>query len=76
MEKKSEIDWAIEVLAERQQPVYWLDLVEEIADRMGKKKEPEVLTSMYTRLNMDNRLVYQGEGYWYFDTNRPIKSSS
>jgi len=21
-------------------------------------------------LNMDNRLVYQGEGYWYYDASR------
>ncbi len=76
MEKKSEIDWAIEILAERQQPVYCLELVEEIADRMDKKKDPENLTSMYTRLNLDNRLIYQGEGYWYYDTNRPLKSKA
>lgn len=74
MERKSEIDWAIEILADRGQPMFWLELVEEIANRLGKKKDPESLTSMYTRLNLDNRLVYQGEGYWFYDTNRPVKA--
>lgn len=37
---------------------------------MNRKKDNTALTSMYTRLNLDNRLVYQGEGYWFFDLNR------
>lgn len=71
--RKSEIDWAVDILVAKQQPIYYLELLEEIADRMGKRKDPETLTSMYTRLNLDNRLIYQSEGYWYYDTNRPIK---
>lgn len=71
--KKSEIDWAVEILVDKQQPIYYLDLIQEICDRMGRKKDPATLASMYTRLNLDNRLVYQGDGYWYYDTNRPIK---
>ncbi|HWP98389.1 MAG TPA: DNA-directed RNA polymerase subunit delta [Syntrophomonadaceae bacterium] len=71
--KKSEIDWAVEILVERQQAMHYLELIEEISDRMGRKKDPVTLSSMYTRLNLDNRLVYQGDGYWYYDTNRPLK---
>lgn len=71
--RKSEIDWAVDILVEKQEPMYYMDLVREVAARMGKRDNPENLTSMYTRLNLDNRLVYQGDGYWYYDTNRPLK---
>jgi DNA-directed RNA polymerase subunit delta len=68
--KKSEADWAVEILAEKQEAIYYHDLIETIARQMGKKTDPTSLTSIYTRLNMDNRLVYQGEGYWYYDPSR------
>ncbi len=68
--KKSEADWAVEILAEKQEAIYYYDLIETIARQMGKKNDPTSLTSIYTRLNMDNRLVYQGEGYWYYDASR------
>lgn len=68
--KKSEADWAVEILAEKQEPVYYSDLIKTIAKQMGKKTDPASLTSIYTRLNMDNRLVYQGDGYWYYDASR------
>ncbi|MDD3271750.1 MAG: DNA-directed RNA polymerase subunit delta [Syntrophomonadaceae bacterium] len=68
--KKSEADWAVEILAEKQEAIYYFDLIETIAKQMGKKNDPPSLTSIYTRLNMDNRLVYQGDGYWYYDASR------
>jgi len=68
--KKSEADWAVEILAEKQEAIYYGDLIETIAQQMGKKTDPASLTSIYTRLNMDNRLVYQGDGYWYYDASR------
>jgi DNA-directed RNA polymerase delta subunit len=68
--KKSEADWAVEILAKKQEAMYYLELIETIASQMGKKTDRNTLTSIYTRLNMDNRLVYQGEGYWYYDASR------
>ncbi|NLB52683.1 MAG: DNA-directed RNA polymerase subunit delta [Syntrophomonadaceae bacterium] len=68
--KKSEADWAVEILKEKQEAVFYLDLISAIADKMGKKKNSLVFSSINTRLNMDNRLVYQGEGYWFYDRNR------
>lgn len=68
--KKSEADWAVEILAEKQEAIYYLELIKNIAQQMGKKTDPTSLTSIYTRLNMDNRLVYQGDGYWYYDASR------
>jgi DNA-directed RNA polymerase delta subunit len=68
--KKSEADWAVAILSERQEPMFYKALVEEIAEKMNKSKDVGTLTSIYTRLNLDNRLVYQGDGYWYFDLNR------
>lgn len=68
--KKSEADWAVAILSEKQEPMFYSQLVEQIADKMNKSKDTANLTSIYTRLNLDNRLVYQGDGYWYFDLNR------
>lgn len=68
--KKSEADWAVEILAEKQEAVYYYDLIKTVVQKMGKKDDPNTLTSTYTRLNMDNRLVYQGEGYWFYDASR------
>ena len=68
--KKSEADWAIEILQEKQEAVFYLDLISTIAEKMGKKKNSQIFSSINTRLNMDNRLIYQGEGYWFFDRNR------
>ena len=68
--KRSEADWAVEVLLEKQEPVYYLELIKAISKRMGRSQDDHTLTSIYTRLNLDNRLVYQGDGYWFYDTNR------
>lgn len=68
--KRSEADWAVEVLLEKQEPVYYLELIKEISKRMGRSQDDHTLTSIYTRLNLDNRLVCQGDGYWFYDTNR------
>lgn len=68
--KKSETDLAVDILLERMEPMYYADLLREIVNRMGRNADPETMTSIYSRLNLDHRLVYQGEGYWYVDTNR------
>lgn len=68
--KKSEADWAMEILSQRQEPVFYDELTREIAKRMGKQIDTSTLTSIYTRINLDNRLIYQGDGYWYFDASK------
>lgn len=68
--KKSEADWAVDILSKKQEAMFYADLIKEVAKMMGKKDDPASLTSIYTRINLDNRLVYQGQGLWYFDTNR------
>ena len=60
--KKSEADWAVEILTANGEPMHYMQLVTEIAEKMGRKTDMGTLTSIYTRLNLDNRLVYQGEG--------------
>ena len=37
---------------------------------MGRSQDDQALTSVYTRINLDNRLVYEGDGFWFYDTNR------
>ncbi|MGI6452801.1 MAG: DNA-directed RNA polymerase subunit delta [Syntrophomonadaceae bacterium] len=68
--KKSEVDLAVEVLMARQQPVYFLDLIKQVAQMMGKDDSPSTIASILTRINLDNRLVYQKDGYWYYDSNK------
>ncbi|WP_054693503.1 DNA-directed RNA polymerase subunit delta [Syntrophomonas palmitatica] len=68
--KRSEADWAVKILSEKKEAMYYRDLLDAIMEQMGKKKETAAYTSVYTRLNLDNRLIYQGEGYWYYDINR------
>ncbi|MDI9479784.1 MAG: DNA-directed RNA polymerase subunit delta [Syntrophomonadaceae bacterium] len=68
--KRSEADWAVEILLEKKEPIYYLELIKEISTRMGRSQDEQALTSIYTRLNLDNRLVYQGDGFWFYDTNR------
>lgn len=70
IKKKSETDWAVALLAERKEAIYYRDLVMQIAEKMGRSQDETNLSMIYTRLNLDNRLIYQGDGYWYFDTNR------
>ncbi len=69
-QKKSEADWAVEIMSRKQEAMFYSDLINEIAEMMGRKKDAATLTSIYTRINLDNRLVYQGEGYWFYDTSR------
>ena len=68
--KKSEADWAVEIMSQQAEPLYYNDLLKEIASKMKKQADPETLNSIYTRINLDNRLVYQGDGFWYYDTSR------
>jgi DNA-directed RNA polymerase subunit delta len=68
--KKSEADWAVEILTQQAEPMYYHDLLKKIASKMKKKDDPDALNSIYTRINLDNRLVYQSDGFWYYDTSR------
>jgi len=68
--KKSEADWAVDILSEQAEPMYYLDLLKKIAVKMKKKEDTDTLNSIYTRINLDNRLVYQGDGFWFYDTSR------
>lgn len=68
--KKTEADLAVEILLEGQEPMYYEALLKEIAARMGRDDQIPTLVTIFSRLNMDHRLVYQGDGFWYFDTKR------
>lgn len=69
MEKKSEADWAYTIIEEKDGPVYYRDLIEEIVNRMNKERNPKTMASIYTRINIDNRLQHIGEGYWVLRNN-------
>lgn len=71
--KKSEADWAVEILAERKEAMNYHELLAAIVERMGRNDDAATLTSIYTRLNLDNRLIYQGDGFWFYDVNRVVR---
>ncbi|MGE5405725.1 MAG: DNA-directed RNA polymerase subunit delta [Candidatus Saccharibacteria bacterium] len=65
MEKKSEADWAYQIIEEKEGPVFYQELIQEIMRRMNKTTDDaKTMASIYTRINIDNRLVHIGEGYW------------
>lgn len=68
--KKSEADWAIEIMKEKGEPVFYDELVKAIAARMKKEATVPVMTSIYTRINLDSRLAYQGDGFWFYDVTK------
>ncbi len=68
--KKTEVDLAVEILMEKMEPMFFKELIHEIAERMGRQQDIPTLTSIYSRLNVDNRMVYEGDGYWYYDMDR------
>lgn len=68
--KKSEADWALDILLENQEPMFYLDLVNEIGKRLKKELSEKQIVSIYTRLNLDNRLTYEGDGLWFYDNNK------
>ena len=37
--KRSEADWAVEILLEKKEPVYYLELIKEISKRMGRSQD-------------------------------------
>jgi DNA-directed RNA polymerase delta subunit len=70
--KKNEMDWACEILEKKQEPMLYLDLIQAIAKKIKIKAplETEGINTVYTAMNMDNRLEYQGDGYWFLADNR------
>lgn len=68
--KKTEADLAVEILLENQEPMYYETLLKEIALRMGRDQQISTLVPIFSRLNLDHRLQYQGDGFWYLDPKR------
>jgi DNA-directed RNA polymerase delta subunit len=71
---KSETDLACEVLTKNKEPMQYLDLIQAIGKKLKKKNyDNETINSIYTALNMDNRLEYQGDGYWFLTGSQIVK---
>ncbi len=62
--KKSEAEWAYEVLAKREGPMYYRDLVEAVLRMMNREITPRNMAAVYTQINLDNRFTCTGDGYW------------
>ncbi|NLU49051.1 MAG: DNA-directed RNA polymerase subunit delta [Syntrophomonadaceae bacterium] len=62
--KKSEADWAFQILQEKQGPVSARELVEDVLRRMNREVNSTNMASVYTQINLDNRLTHVGDGYW------------
>ena len=73
--KTSEADAAVEILMECKEPLFYSDLIEKVSKNLGIEYTEQDMIEVYTRLNMDNRLEYKGNGMWYFVSNRTYRSS-
>ncbi|MGI6649430.1 MAG: DNA-directed RNA polymerase subunit delta [Bacillota bacterium] len=64
--KMSEVDLAYHILKQRGQPVYFRELIEEILriKSVGPDNWSKAAAAIYTRLNLDTRFSYQGQGKW------------
>lgn len=76
MRRKSEADIAVEILMERKEPLFYQELIREVSKRLGVEYTEQEMVEVYTRLNMDNRLEYKGEGMWYFVSNRTYRDTT
>ena len=76
MRRKSEADIAVEILMERKEPLFYQELIREVSKRLGIVYTEQEMVEVYTRLNMDNRLEYKGEGMWYFVSNRTYRDTT
>ena len=73
--KRSEADIAVEILMERQEPMFYQELIREIGKTLQMEYTDQEMVEVYTHLNMDNRLEYKGDGMWYFVSNRTYRSN-
>ncbi len=68
--KMTEADLAVEILMENKEPMYYEPLLKQIAARMGRDEQISTLVPIFSRLNLDHRLEYQGDGFWFLDPKR------
>jgi DNA-directed RNA polymerase subunit delta len=66
----TEADLAVEILMENKEPMYYEPLLKQIAARMGRDEQISTLVPIFSRLNLDHRLEYQGDGFWFLDPKR------
>lgn len=68
------IELAFELLVEKNEPLYFNDLVDEIAALKGSSKEEVAakIAQFYTDLNIDGRFTSLGENRWGLKTWYPV----
>jgi DNA-directed RNA polymerase delta subunit len=69
---KSELDWACEILEKNREPMFYLELIRAVGKKTKTAYGHEAVNSLYTAMNMDNRLEYEGEGYWFLTNGRGV----
>ena len=64
--KRSETDVAYAILSEKNEAIYYKDLVLEVIDKKRKPVQSlsHAISEVYTLINMDSRFHYEGEGKW------------
>ena len=64
--KRSETDVAHDILSEKNEAMYYKDLVMEVIDKKRKPVQSlsHAISEVYTLINMDSRFHYEGEGKW------------
>ena len=64
--KRSETDVAHDILSEKNEAMYYKDLVLEVIDKKRKPVQSlsHAISEVYTLINMDSRFHYEGESRW------------
>ena len=64
--KRSETDVAHDILSEKNEAMYYKDLVLEVIDKKRKPVQSlsHAISEVYTLINMDSRFHYEGDGKW------------
>lgn len=72
----SEVDLAFHILKQREDPVYFRELIEEILSVKPVPSEQwsRAAAAIYTQLNLDTRFSYLGEGRWTLRSGQPTKT--
>lgn len=63
---RSETDVAHDILSEKNEAMYYKELVMEVIDKKRKPVQSlaQAISEVYTLINMDSRFHYEGEGKW------------
>lgn len=77
LDQLSEIDLAYQLLQEKGEPTHYRDLIEQVLNvkAITPSNWGQVVSSIYTQINLDPRFSYVGDGRWGLKSWLPTKNT-